>query len=68
MIGKLADELLADHSGRAENAYVDSFGLHDLLLSLPLLAPRSAAAERLARAQKKTRRPVWGRRVLVILL
>ena len=25
MVGELSDELLTDHSGRAENAYVDSF-------------------------------------------
>jgi hypothetical protein len=31
MIGELLDELLSDHSCRPENAYVDSFGLHDVL-------------------------------------
>jgi hypothetical protein len=43
MFGKLPDELLPDHSGCAENAYVDFFRLHNVL----------------HRVQKKTRRPFW---------
>jgi hypothetical protein len=37
MVSKLPDELLPDHSGRAENAYVDSFCLHDEITSASCL-------------------------------
>ena len=44
MFGKLPNELLPDHSGRAENAYVDFFRLHDVLHSPEGLAPDSPHA------------------------
>jgi hypothetical protein len=73
MIGELPDELLADHSGRAENAYVDSFGLHDLLFTArgappPHGHPNAAAALGAPPFAKKNPPAFFGPAGVVILL
>ena len=72
MVRKLPDELLPDHTGRAENAYLDFFGLHGVFTSFTARGPHPrsprSATSRLARAagafKKKPADLFGGRRVL----